>query len=180
MSDVSRVGDRRPGDKGGTSPNAAEDDPPRTGEPCDLTGRAVAELGRYGVLALALLLVVLFSALKPDTFATFDNYRRILNGQTIVVLLALGSMLPLIVGELDLSVGSVLTMSQIFAVGFVARAQLPPAVAILLAVAFALAAGAVNAVLIVRFRVHAFVATLAVGSLCQGIGLWTYGRRPTG
>ena len=172
MSDVSRVGER---DRAvGAAPRRTPLRTPRVVRPsrATVTGRAVAELGRYGVLALALLLVVLFSALKPDTFATFDNYRRILNGQTIVVLLALGSMLPLIVGELDLSVGSVLTMSQIFAVGFVARAQLPPAVAILLAVAFALAAGAVNAVLIVRFRVHAFVATLAVGSLCQGVGLW--------
>lgn len=148
-------------------------DPPDKPRPdSDILGRLAGEVGRFGLLALAVLLVLVFSMLMPDTFATVDNYRRILNGQTIVVLLALGSMLPLIVGELDLSVGSVFTMSQIFAVGFVAKSDMNPWVAITCAVALALVAGLINAILIVRFQVHAFVATLAVGSMCMGVGLW--------
>lgn len=138
----------------------------------DRLGVVTGEAGRFGVVGLTVALVVLFSALRPDTFATVDNYTQILNGQTVVVLLALGSMVPLIVGEFDLSVGSVLTLAQILTVGFVANEGLDPFVAIPLALLCAAAAGLLNALLIVKAQVHAFVATLAVGSLCTGVGIW--------
>ena len=138
----------------------------------DAVGTAVAQFGKYGILILLVALLALFSALKPESFATFNNFRAILDNQTIVVLLAFAAMTPLIVGQFDLSIASVLSLSHIFVVGFIGKSHISVPLAVILTLALSLVYGLVNAVVVVKFKVDAFVATLATGSVIGGIGLW--------
>mgnify|MGYP007068771917 CR=1 FL=1 len=87
-------------------------------------------LGKYGLFFLAIILLVVFSVAQPDIFATLDNYRSILDNQTIVVLLAFAAMVPLIVGRFDLSVAPVLSISHVLAVGLIVKQGWSPAAAI--------------------------------------------------
>ena len=50
-------------------------------------------------------LVVLFSVLKPDTFFSLFNFANLLNQGTAIIVLAMGLIFVLLLGEIDLSAG---------------------------------------------------------------------------
>ena len=134
-------------------------------------------VGRYGLAALAVALLVFFSIAERDSFATLDNYRAILDNQTIVVLLAFAAMVPLIVGRFDLSVAAVLSISHVFAVGLIVKQGWSPWAAIGVTLLIAIAIGLVKGILVVALRVDAFVATLGTSSVVGGIALaYTSGK----
>src|SRR5882672_2130869 len=72
-------------------------------------GRVV--LYRYAVVMALLLVIVLFSALAPNTFPTAGNARTIINSQAILLVLSLGLTLPLITGDFDLSIGATMGLA---------------------------------------------------------------------
>ncbi len=86
-----------------TRPNETKRDaaPPKRRPRLELDGL----LTRYAAVFILLLLIVGFSILQPDTFPTKNNATAILNTQSITLIVALGTMVPLIAGEFDLSVG---------------------------------------------------------------------------
>jgi ribose transport system permease protein len=147
------------------------------------TGRAVVDstrssrdglfgiVGKYGLGLLAIVLLVVFSVAEPDSFATVNNYRAILDNQTIVVLLAFAAMVPLIVGRFDLSVAAVLSISHVFAVGLIVKQGWSPAAAIAVTLIIALFIGLINGILVVGLHVDAFVATLGTSSVVGGVAL---------
>lgn len=143
----------------------------------DLVGAVAAQLGKYGILILMVGLLVLFSALRPDSFATLGNLRGILDNRTQVVLLAFAAMMPLIVGQFDLSIAYIYSVSHIFVVGFIGQSGMNVAAAIVVTLLIAASLGAVNAFVVVKLKVDAFVATLATGSIIYGLGLWYTGGR---
>jgi ribose transport system permease protein len=131
-----------------------------------------SRLARYGLLLILIVLVAGFSLARPSSFATIDNYRAILNNQAVVVLLALAAMLPLIIGEFDLSVAAVLGMSQALVTGLCALQGLSPATAVVLALLAGALLGLVNGVVIVKLKINAFVTTLASGTVIGGLVIW--------
>ena len=97
-----------------------------------MTRRSWNALLREGGIGLALvILIVIFSLLSPD-FASLRNLRNVLNQITINTVLAIGLTFVILVGGIDLSVGSLLAFS-IMITGVVMQLQsLPPGLAILL------------------------------------------------
>lgn len=144
-----------------------DDSPPGAAPSRDVVG----ELGRFGVPIVLLALTIVFSVLLPDSFASSATFRSIAGGQAVIVLLALGIMMPLIVGQLDLSNATMLATSQILVLGLMAHQGLSVGLAIPLTLAFAATVGLVNGFLIVRLQIPAFVATLAVASFLYGAQL---------
>jgi ribose transport system permease protein len=140
--------------------------------------RGTSWIARYGLALILVGLVAGFSLVKPSSFATWDNYRSILTNQAVVVLLALGAMLPLIVGEFDLSVSGILGVAQALATGLCALQGLPPGLAVVLAVLAGALLGLVNGLVIVKLQINAFVATLASGTIMGGLVIWYTGGSP--
>ncbi|MDN5600319.1 MAG: ABC transporter permease [Brachybacterium sp.] len=135
-------------------------------------------------LALALIIVV-FSLLSPN-FLTVDNLLIMTSHVAIFALLSLGMLLVVLTGGIDLSVGSTLGFSAVIA-GFLLRGvpldvfgvTLYPSVpvAVLLSVALGGVIGAINGVLVARFHVAPFVATLGMLYVVRGVALlMTNGR----
>ncbi|MGP9580035.1 MULTISPECIES: ABC transporter permease [unclassified Brachybacterium] len=135
-------------------------------------------------LALALIIVV-FSLLSPN-FLTVDNLLIMASHVAIFALLSLGMLLVVLTGGIDLSVGSTLGFSAVIA-GFLLRGvpidifgvtfypSVP--VAVLLAVVLGGVIGAINGVLVARFNVAPFVATLGMLYVVRGAALlMTNGR----
>jgi ribose transport system permease protein len=120
-------------------------------------------------------LVVLFSTLRPESFFTGANFEGIGVNQIVVVFAAIGLLAPLIVGELDLSIGYVIGLSQAMAVGLMAKEGLSVPVAITATLAACLLVGLVNGTLVVRLGINSLITTLAVGSILYGIVIWYTG-----
>ena len=129
-------------------------------------------IARYGLALILLLLLVAFSLAKPSSFATWNNYRSILNNQAVIVLLALGAMMPLIVGEFDLSVAGILGVSQALVTGLCALQGLPSGLAVPLSILAGALLGLINGMVIVKLKINAFVTTLASSTVMGGLVIW--------
>ena len=126
-------------------------------------------LSRWGLAILLLLLLAFFAVRLPDSFATLDNARAILGNQSVIVIAALGLLLTLIVGEIDLSVAANLSLANTLVVGLSERQGLPVAVSIALAVAASTLVGLVNGIVVIRLQVNAFVGTLGMATFLAGM-----------
>ncbi len=132
-------------------------------------------IGRYFLVIAFFALIALFSVLKPDSFLTINNFSGLFVNQIVVVYAAVGLIAPLIVGELDLSVGYLVGFGQALCVALMTLAGLPVVVAIVLTLAACLALGFVNALLVLKFEINSLIATLALGNVLYGIVLWFTG-----
>jgi ribose transport system permease protein len=138
-------------------------------------GRALHVLGRFGLVMLLAGVLVTFSIWKPASFFAWDNFRATFAQQAIIVMVALAAMMPLIVGEFDLSVGANAGFASIFAVGLSDKQGLHPWLAITVAVAISGFVGLTNGLIITRLKVNSFVATLGMATTLGGVGaLYTH------
>jgi ribose transport system permease protein len=126
-------------------------------------------LGTYGTIIVLLLMLVIFSALKPGTFATVANFRNIVNDMSIATIVAAGLTIPLVAGDFDLSIGYVASFSGILVVGLLSRNQLPIPLAIAIVVAMGTLIGVVNGIVVSKLGVNAFIATLGTGTVVIGL-----------
>lgn len=129
----------------------------------------------HGLLALLVLLTLLFSLLLPRTFPTAYNFQAILNNKAITMFLALAVMVPMTAGEFDLSVGYVLGLTHILAVGLQIRAGWPWPVVVLSVLLLGAVIGLINGLLVTRAKIDSFIATLGAGTVVYGISNWYTG-----
>lgn len=128
-------------------------------------------LYRFGVPALLVLLVVVFSLVAPSQFFTVTNLQNILGTQAILLMLALGLTIPLAAGEFDLSIVGVFAfVSAMFALVTVDHSW-PVVPALMFALGLAVTIGLVNAFFIVKVGVNSFITTLGTGTALGGLTL---------
>ena len=128
----------------------------------------VKALQRYGALLILLVICVVFSILSPDSFATEDNFKNILQQQAVLACLALGLLLPIAVGEFDLSVGFVLGFGAVLAAKLGGEEGMGAATVIPIVLAAGLLIGTLNGVLTAKFGINSLIATLGVGFAVSG------------
>jgi ribose transport system permease protein len=128
---------------------------------------------QWALPAILVVLVVLFSGLRPAAFATSGNIETILGSQAVLMLVALAAMVPLVVGQFDLSVGATMAAASLSLAKAIADWGWPPLQAIVLALLVATLIGALNGFLVAWIGVDSFVATLAVSSLLSGALVWS-------
>lgn len=125
--------------------------------------------GRLGVLAVWAVLVVVFCLLRPRTFATLANFQGIFGSQAVLLIVALGLVLTLAVGELDLSITGVMSVSAVL-VGYLnVKHGWPILPTIVVAIGAGILVGAVNAFFVVVIGVESIVVTLGMGTLTAGL-----------
>src|ERR1700687_5641518 len=113
----------------------------------------------WGLLVLLVVLIVVFSLLKPDTFLTFFNIKSILNNKSVQALLALAVFIPMTANHFDLSAGFNLGISQVLAIGLQAQG-LPWWAAVLAVLLMGALVGLVNGLLVTRGKIDSFIAQL--------------------
>ncbi len=119
------------------------------------------------IVLLVILLVVIVSSTRPQ-FMKFANIYSLLYSLSIEFYAIIGMTLLLIMGEVDLSIGSTFALSGAFS-GFLCIAGLPTALAIVLSLIACTFVGFVNGALVYRFRVNSIVLTLGSMMLVRGI-----------
>jgi simple sugar transport system permease protein len=120
-------------------------------------------------LAAVAVLFAVFSALSPDLFPAKLTYVSIMSVAAELGILSIGVTLLMIGGHFDLSVGAVLGLTSYVAVVLMRDAGMPPLVAAPAAVAAGALLGAVNGLLVVRFKIHSFVVTLGTMLVFRGV-----------
>ena len=129
-------------------------------------------LGRYALVFILVALIVGFSIAHPETFFTLRNFQAIFVNQIVVVFAAVGLVAPLIVGELDLSVGFLVGFAQALVVGLMTMQGFPIPLAIIATLAICAVVGAINGLLVARVGINSLIATLATGNVLYGLVLW--------
>jgi ribose transport system permease protein len=129
-------------------------------------------LSRFSILGIWALLFVLFAVLEPDTFLQVGTFKTIFGSQQALVFLTLGLLCPLIVGEFDLSVASILGLAATLVVVLHVRTGLPIGLACALALLACVFVGCINGFLAVNVGVDPIVVTLGMGTLLSGVALW--------
>ncbi|MGC5016201.1 ABC transporter permease [Streptosporangium sp. DT93] len=137
---------------------------------------AVFELRAF--IALAVLIVVF--GLLSDSFLTVPNLITMTKHVAINAVIALGMLLVILKGGIDLSVGSIVGLSGVVAgellqglnLGFVDMLAYPPVWGVIvLCIAVGMLVGLVNGILVTRFKVAPFIATLGMLYVARGLAL---------
>ncbi|MBA3516455.1 MAG: ABC transporter permease [Rhizobiales bacterium] len=131
-------------------------------------------LQRYGTLLCLVLLTLGFSFAVPDAFASTANLLNLLQQITTLAIVAVGATFVMVIGEFDLSVGFVASLSAVIAFALFGIGA-PVAIGVAAAMLAGIGAGAANGILVARFEVPSFVATLAVGTILSGLAYWASG-----
>ncbi|RUY65191.1 ABC transporter permease [Mesorhizobium sp. M7A.F.Ca.CA.001.09.2.1] len=128
-----------------------------------LSGRNTRQ-GLWGLPLLVALLISLWLTVETTQFATAENLFNLVAQAMPLIIAAIGQRVVVLIGGLDLSVGSVIS----FTTAVLALDQ--PAIVLIPAV-FVLAAliGLINGLAITRFNVHPIIATLSTQYIVLGI-----------
>lgn len=129
---------------------------------------ALRGLSRQTALIIFATLFVLFTTLLGSTFTGPTNLGNVSRQVAIDAPHVMGQVIVLIAGGIDISVGSVMAMSAALSIGLQGYGA---GVAILVALAFGAAVGAVNGLLVTKGKIVPFVATLGTMSVVRGMVL---------
>ncbi len=137
------------------------------------------ELGSLPAVAGLTALVVIFGVLKSDVFLTAFNFANLLTQASMIIVLAMGLVFVLLLGEIDLSAGYAAgTCAAVLAVCLTERG-LPWYVAILAALLTGVLIGSFIGLLVARLGIPSFVVTLAMFLALQGLMLLIIGEGGT-
>ena len=128
------------------------------------------QLARWGTIVALVLMIVVFSLLKPDTFPTWSNAKTILLEGSLLGIVSAGLTVVLILGEFDLSIGYAATLGGVIAAQWLGH-PLDVGMAIVVTVLVGVAVGLLNGFIVSYWRINAFIATLGSGAILYGIVL---------
>lgn len=124
---------------------------------------------KYATIALFILVFLVFS-LMSDKFLDGHNVMNILLQSSSIGIVAIGLTFVLLVGGIDLSVGSVMFLSAVVAAKLFQQG-LPLWAGFILILITGLVIGFVNGYVSAKFKIMAFIVTLGMLYVCRGLGL---------
>ncbi|MAM58056.1 MAG: L-arabinose ABC transporter permease AraH [Salinicola sp.] len=130
-------------------------------------------LDTSGLIAVFILLFIGLSVLVPD-FLTGRNIVGLLLSVTLIGTIATTMMMVLALGEVDLSVASIVAFSGVVA-AMVTSTSGSVAIGVLVGIAAGAAVGAFNGFVVARFGINSLIATLAAMEFVRGLAYITSG-----
>ncbi|MBC3760627.1 sugar ABC transporter permease [Quadrisphaera sp. RL12-1S] len=127
-----------------------------------------SNLRQFGMV-IALVLLLLFFQVQTGVALTPGNIINIIQGNAYVLILAVGMVLVIIAGHIDLSVGSVAAFVGVVVAKLIQDGGVPPYLAILLGLAVAILVGAWQGFWVAVVGIPAFIVTLAGMLLFRGL-----------
>lgn len=142
----------------------------------DFAWQNVIGLQEIGILFIFLSWFA-FLSIATDTFLTSQNVFNMLRAFSWIAISAFGECLVILTAGIDLSVGSNMALSGLGAALLLTNGM-PVAIAVLGGLLVGGLVGAVNGLLVTRFRLPAFIATLGTLSIARGITFGATGGWP--
>lgn len=156
-------------------PVAADSQPARP--PLFVRARRSLSVRNASAVYLFFLLFAIFALWEPETFLALRTWQVMLDSQAIVGLVALGLIVSLSAGVIDLAVGSEAGFGGIVVAWLLAEHGVPIPLAIAISMIAGGIVGVVIALLIVRARILSLIATLAVSSILIAVISWISGSQ---
>lgn len=133
-----------------------------------------------GIIIALLALCTLFSVLPQtsSSFLTSKNIFNILRQISINMLIACAMTMVIILGGIDLSVGSIIALSGVIAAGCVSRYNLSIFIALIAGILVGVLIGIFNGLLISKTTIPSFIVTLATMNIARGLAKVYTGGSP--
>lgn len=135
--------------------------------------------GRQISIAVFLLALAGVLLAASPSFFSLGNFKDILVNISYVAIAAVGMMMVILTGQIDISVGATLSICSTLA-ATASKSGLPLGVVFLISIGAGAALGLVNGLLVTRFKIHSIIVTLGTLSIFRGAliyftkGAWIY------
>ena len=162
----------------GPDPTKAREEAAPLSPAAALRAMSQGELGSVRVI-LAIALVWAIFALQNDNFLSAFNLTNLVLQVTAVGLISVGVVMVLLLGEIDLSIGSVSGLSAAIMVVLNLQHGWNPVLAMIAAIAGGLVVGLIHGFFVNFFQIPSFVVTLSGLIGWQGLQLQVLGKEGT-
>ena len=119
-------------------------------------------------LVLFILVMSIYFSFASPYFLSIKNFMNILSSVSILGIIATGMTLVMITKGIDLSVGAIIAVTGCVTALMIVKYHMPWWVAMLTALTVGLLIGLMNGILITKFRVVPFIATLGMMNVVKG------------
>lgn len=133
-------------------------------------GRVKSTLKGHMIPLAVLLGMIIVAGVISPAFFTPLNLKNIFIQQSMNMVVSLGMFVVIVMGGIDLSVGSIVAVTGLFCASFLN--MMPALPAVVLALLVALALGTVNGLIVAKVRIAPFIVTLGMQSFASGIAYW--------
>jgi putative multiple sugar transport system permease protein len=141
---------------------------------------ALGNVRQFGMLAALVLGLILFQFTTGGVMLKSLNVTNIFLQNGYIMVMVLGMLLVIVIGHIDLSVGSVAAFTGAVAAVMMTSLQLDPIVAVILTLLLGAGIGVWQGFWIAYLGVPSFIVTLAGMLLFRGLTLWMLGGQPIG
>jgi putative multiple sugar transport system permease protein len=130
------------------------------------------DLRQYTMVVALAALIIIFNIASGGKMVTSSNFQNLISGNAYVLVLALGMLMVIVIGQIDLSVGSVAGFSSMVMAITARQFSLPWYVAILIALIIGMIAGAWQGFFLSRLGIPGFITTLGGMMIFRGGVIW--------
>lgn len=124
-----------------------------------------------------IIIYIVFGLINPSVFS-LQNNMNLLRAMSIFLLVGIGQSFVMITSNIDLSIGSVVGMSAMISATLMVKG-VHPFLAVIITIIAALAIGVLNGILVGKFKLPPFIATLGTMFVARGIAYMINGNRNT-
>ena len=128
-------------------------------------------------MIVLLLSLAVFGMIIGDRFFAPFNLSLIIQQVSIIGILGIAQTLIILTAGIDLSVAAIMVLSSVVMGNVAVTMGLPPVIAIPLGFVTGMICGAVNGLLVTRFRLPPFIATLGTWNIFFALNLWYSGSQ---
>ncbi len=129
-------------------------------------------LRQYSMVIALVVLTIVFNIASEGRMITSSNFQNLISGNAYVLVLAIGMLMVIVIGQIDLSVGSVAGFSGMMMALAARDLGLPWWLAVLLSLAIGAAAGAWQGFWLSKLAIPGFITTLGGMMIFRGGVIW--------
>ena len=130
------------------------------------------ELHQYTMVIALVALIIIFNIASGGRMVTSSNFQNLLAGNSYVLVLAIGMLMVIVIGQIDLSVGSVAGFSSMVMALGARNLGLPWWAAVLLCILIGILIGAWDGFWVAKLGIPGFITTLAGLMIFRGGVIW--------
>ena len=130
------------------------------------------EFRQFTMVIALVALTVIFNIVTGGKMITSSNFQNLLSGNAYVLVLAIGMLMVIVIGQIDLSVGSVAGFSGMVTALTARDLQFPWWLAVICGLLIGVIAGAWQGFWLAKFKIPGFITTLGGMMIFRGAVIW--------
>ncbi len=130
---------------------------------------------QYTMVLALVALIVIFQFMSGGRMLTSSNFQNLISGNAYVLILAIGMVMVIVIGQIDLSVGSVAGLVGMVVAITIRDLGVPCRVGLLIGILVGVAIGAWQGFWLAQMGIPGFITTLAGLLMFRGVVIWISG-----